>query len=56
MQNALSEKEFGSLKLLKLKYSRGDQIIQTFFRIGYPQKLGPLSLICGNFKNLTKFF
>ena len=46
--------EFGSRKLLKLKYRRGDQIIQTFCKIGSPQKLGPQSLVCGNFKNLTK--
>ena len=46
--------EFGSTKLLKLKYRRGDQIIQTFCIIGSPQKLGPPSLICRNFKSLTK--
>ena len=36
------------------KYRRGDQIIQTFYRIGSPQKLGPPSLICRNVKSLTK--
>ena len=44
MQNAwdlMNEDEFGSTKLLKSKYWRGDQIIQTFFKIGSPQKLGP---------------
>ena len=29
-----------------------DQIIQNFFKIGSPQKLGPPSLICKNFKSL----
>ena len=43
--NLMNDKEFGSLKLLKLKYRREDQIIQTFFRIGSPQKLGPSYLI-----------
>ena len=43
--NLMNDKEFGSLKLLKLKYRREDQIIQTFFRIGSPQKLGPPYLI-----------
>ena len=33
--------EFRPIKLLKLKYRRGDQIIQTFCKIGSPQKLGP---------------
>ena len=44
MQNALKSnewqnKEFGSLKLLKLKYRRGDQIIQGFCRIDSPQEI-----------------
>ena len=38
--------EFGSRKLFKLKYRRHDQIIQTFCKIGSPQKVGPPSLIC----------
>ena len=46
----MNKKEFGSRKLLKLKYRTGDQIIQTFGKIGSPQKLGPLSLISRNFK------
>ena len=32
--NAMNDEEFGSRKLLKLKYRRGDQIIQTFCKIG----------------------
>ena len=31
----MNDKEFGSLKVLKLKYGRGDQIIQLFFRSGW---------------------
>ena len=42
------------LKLLKLIYRKGDQVIQNFYMIVYPQKLGPLSLICKNFKSLRK--
>ena len=44
----MNDEEFGSVKLLKLKYRRGDQ------KIGSPPKLAPLSLICRNFKTLTK--
>ena len=43
--NLIKEQEFGSKKLLKLKYSRGDQIIQKIPKIGSSQKLGPPSLI-----------
>ena len=52
--NLMNDEEFGSKKLLKLKYRRGDQIIQTFCKIGSPQKLGPPSLICRNFRTLRK--
>ena len=51
----MNDEKFGSGKLLKLKYRRGDEIIQTFCKIGSPQKLGPPSLICKNFKTLRKF-
>ena len=54
--NLMNDEEFGSKKLLKLKYRRGDQIIQTFCKIGSPQKLGPPSLICTNFRTLRKIF
>ena len=37
--NLMNDKEFGSLKLLKLKYRMGYQMIQTFFRIGSPQEI-----------------
>ena len=46
--------EFWFIKLLKLKYRRGDEIIRTFCKIGSPQKLGSPSLICRNLKNQTK--
>ena len=37
--NLLDDEEFGSLKFLKLKYRRGDQIIQPLCRIGSPQEI-----------------
>ena len=47
--NLMNDDEFGSFKLLKFKYRRGDQIIQLFYRIGSPQEIrSPLF-------NLTKF-
>ena len=50
----MNDYEFVSIELLKLKYRKGDQIIQTFGIIGSPQKLSPLSLICINFNTLRK--
>ena len=50
----MNDKEIGSRKLLKFKYRRGDQIIQTFCKIGFPQKLAPPSLICTNFTTLRE--
>ena len=32
----LNDNEFGSLKFLKFRYGRGDQIIQPFYRIAPP--------------------
>ena len=52
----MNDGEFGSIELLRLKYRRRDQIIQTFCEIESPQKLGPPSLICTNFKTLRKAF
>ena len=52
--NLMNDKEFGSIKLSKLKYRRGHQIIQTFCKIGSPKKLGLPSLICRNFRTLRK--
>ena len=37
----MKDEKFWSRKLLKLNYRRRDQIVQTFCKIGFPQKLGP---------------
>ena len=50
----MNDKEKWSKRLLKLKCKMGNQIIQTFCKIGSPQKFGFLSLICRNFKTITK--
>ena len=50
----MNDEEFGSIELLRLKYKRGDQIIQTFCKIGSHEKLGPFSLISRNFKAVRK--
>ena len=34
----LNDKEFGYFKFLKLKYRRGDQILQPFYRIGFREE------------------
>ena len=52
--NLINYNEFGSINLLKLKYRRADQIIQTLCKTGSTEKLGPPSLICRNFKTLRK--
>ena len=50
----MNDQEFGSSKLLKVKYRKGDQIILGFPRIDSPQKIGSPSLIHGKFKSLRK--
>ena len=50
----MNDEEFGTRKLLKLKYRKGDQIIETFCKIGSPPKLDPFSFITGKFRNLRK--
>ena len=50
----MNDEEIRYLKLLKLKDRKGDQIIQTFCKIGSPEKLDPHSLICRNLKTLRK--
>ena len=50
--NLMNDEKYGSRKLSKLKYRRGEQIYQTFCKIGSQQKLCPASLICRNFKIL----
>ena len=39
--NIIKDDEFGSIKFLKLKYRRGDEINQTFCKIASAQKLSP---------------
>ena len=48
--NLMNDAEIVSIGFLQLKYRRGDQIIQTFCKIGYLHKLGLSSLICRNLK------
>ena len=50
----MNNEEFGSGKLLKLKYQRVDQINQTLIKIDSPQKLSRPSLISRNFMTLRK--
>ena len=50
----INEPKIGPFKVLKLKYRRRDQIIQTICRIGLAHKLGPLFLICKNLKSRRK--
>ena len=50
----MNDEEFGSRELLKLKYRRGHQIIQTFCKICSTQQFGPPSFISRNFKTLRK--
>ena len=46
--NLMNDEEFSSLKISKLKYRRGDQIINS------PKEIGPHSLVVGNLKALRK--
>ena len=39
---------------IEIQKGEGDQITQTFSKIDFHQKLGLPSLICRNFKTLTK--
>ena len=50
----MNDEEFGSIELLRLRYRKGDPTKQTFYKIGSPKKLGPLSLILRNIKALRK--
>ena len=49
----MNDEEIWYLKLLKLKYRKGDQI-QTFCKIGSPQKLDNHSLVWRNLKTRRK--
>ena len=50
----MNDEEFQSVKVLKLKDRRVDQISRSFCKIGSCQKLGTPSLFCRNFKTLKK--
>ena len=52
--NLMQDAKLRYLKLLKLQYRTGDQIIQAFPKIGSPQKLHHCFLICRNLKTLRK--
>ena len=50
----MNENEFGGFKFLKLKYRRGDQIIQLFCRIGSLQEIRFSLFNLRRFQNLDK--
>ena len=52
--NLMNNKEFGSFKLLKLKYRRGKEIIQPFWRIASPKEIRSSVLNLRKFQNLHK--
>ena len=56
--NLMNDDEIGSLKAMKLKYRRRDQVIQIICENGPPPlpppKLGHFFLICRNLKSLRK--
>ena len=52
----MNDEEFAYTKLLKLKYRKVDQIIQTLCKISSPHKLGRHFLISKSFKTLKKGF
>ena len=52
--NVMNDKEFWSLKVLKLKYRKGDQKIQSFPRFGFRQEIRTPYLISRNFESLRK--
>ena len=50
----MNDEEFESLNLSNANYRRGEQIIQTFWKIDSRKKLAPSSLISRNFRTLRK--
>ena len=52
--NLMNDEECQFLKLLKLKYRKGEQIIQTFCRISYPQEIKSPFFNLYKFKNPEK--
>ena len=57
--NLMNNKEFRSLKIeieIKIEIQNGGPNKSDFLQNWFPQKLGPPSLICKNFKSLRKLF
>ena len=52
--NLMNDEELKSFNFLKLKYKRGDQIIQPFCRIGSPQEIRSHLFNFKNFSNYEK--
>ena len=52
--NLRNDEELESLKILKLKYRRGNQIIQPFCRLVSQKGIRSPSLVCGYFQILRK--
>ena len=52
----MNDKESGYLNILKFKYRRGDQMIQTFFSIGSPHELGSPLFNLKKFEKSKKLF
>ena len=50
----MNTKEFGSFKFLKLKYRRGDQISQSFCKIGSPRQVKSPLFNLGKFQKTEK--
>ena len=50
----MNEELYRSIELLRLKYRRGDHIIETFCKFVSTQKLGPPSFISRNLRTLRK--
>ena len=52
--NLMNDEVFATRKLSRLKYSRRDQTIHTFYKISSHQKQNLRSLICRNLRTLRK--
>ena len=52
--NLMNDEEFGSSNFLKLKERTRDQIIQPFWRIGYPEEIRSTLFILTKFQKVEK--
>ena len=52
--NLINDEEFGPLKFLTLKYRKGNQIIQSFCRIRFPQEIRSTLFNLWKFENAEK--